>query len=170
MSLLRKFCIVTILFPLIICIPTSKTNATEDGSSTLLTIERAETALLSAYQAVQRAEKNEANVSSLVRRLNDALLFLDRANSSMNSGNFSGVGYLAERCYEICEEINSKAHEIEERSIKEADQKLHYLINLWLISIFIIVCGSFVIWRGFVKHYYRKTLKMIPEVTDQSDP
>ena len=123
-----------------------------EAASALVT---SENAVVSAYQAVSKAEEAGANVSSLLVRLNEAGWFLDRARVAYKSGDFDSTGSLATLCNEKLDGFVADADVLGETAIKE--HYLDFFVNLAgsIIGAVGVVCVGFFVWF-FLKRKYEK--------------
>jgi len=87
-----------------------------EAASALVT---SENAVVSAYQAVSKAEEAGANVSSLLVRLNEAGWFLDRARMAYKSGDFDSTGSLATLCNEKLDGFVDDAELLEREAFRQ---------------------------------------------------
>lgn len=164
MSGLRAIAVLFVLFGLVssVFVLGIKALDVEDVASSA--IESAELAVGLAYEAVLEAEGAGANVSGLLNELNDGAEALSKAYMSNRVGNFDDAIYFADLCYDLVGSIEAEANELRDVAAGERNQRL--LLNT-LSSVLAIVCifyGGFFGWRFFKRRYYRRVLKMKPEV------
>jgi len=148
---LKRVIAVGILCAVILNITLLGSHAADEAASAL---ERAETALASSYLAVSEAEKAGANVTVLLRKLNDAGLFLDKAHQEYRVGNLSGSIYFAEISYNISSETASRAIRLKDLAASEAARNFWFAVATSSVSIGAIVFLSSRLWRRF-KHWYQ---------------
>jgi len=128
-------------------------------------IDRAEGVVVSAYGVVLEAERAGADISGLADQLNVVAGLLVQAHLQYEAGNFSGAVYIAGQCYEIAEGVETEAYALRDWAAVDGVQRFWLMIMAWVISLFVIVCGSFFGWRVFKRRYYRKVLRLKPEVS-----
>jgi len=159
-----KLLVLLIILALSASIFMSKTFASNLKDTATTSIERAENALVSAYQAVLEAEQVGANVSSLLALLNDAGEFLVEAKIAFRLGDFDEAVLSANNCYEIGESVKNEADEMRVEAYGSR------VIYSWLtmtgsvVGVVAVGFGSFWGWRVFKRRYVRWVLRMKPEV------
>lgn len=133
--------------------PAALADANKDQAASALA--SAQDSVASAYQAVSRAEEARANVSSLLIRLNEAGLFLARAQLAYQSGNYNSTMEFAAQSQQ---KLNGFLADVD--SLREAAIQEHYvdfMINVVgsTIGSMIVVCLSFLVW-SFLKRRLNK--------------
>ena len=127
-------------------------------------ISRAEDAVALAYEDVLRAEGSDANVSSLLTRLNQAGELLAQAHNSYRLEDFDDAARFADLCGRIGEEVRVEAHDLKSLAVEEAGQRFRWTVIGSILGVAIVVGASFLGWRVFKRRYYRRVLGMKPEV------
>lgn len=135
-----------------------------DSDSAASVIERAEDVMAWAYEAVLEAERAGADVEDLTGQLNWAGELLARARFQYRMENFGSAVGLADHCYETSSGVLVEAGRLRNLAVEEGVRLFWLTIVGSMVSVAIIVYGSFLGWRVFVRHYYRKILRMRPEV------
>lgn len=109
-------------------------------------IQSAESELLEGYNAIYEAEKAGANVSGLLKVLNEAGWILSRAKLAYNSGDFDSAYGYALNCSQRLDGIVSQANSLK----LEAEQasRMDFLINYVgsAASSVAIVVGGYAFW------------------------
>lgn len=150
-----------LFFLLSFCILMSSAFGVEsDQASTA--IDRADSAIASAYQAVSEVEEVGANVSGLLKDLNFGAEALAKANMLYRTGDFDEAVYFAELCYDVVVEATADANGL--KDLVGAERNQRFLINS-LASTFGVgfaILGGILGWRLFKRRYYRRVLKMKP--------
>ena len=148
------------LFPIFVC--DSFASVGEDLA--VSAIDRAEEAVVSAYDAVLKAEQAGADVSGLLVRLNDAGEVLAEAQVAFRLGEFDEAVRLADLCIEVVEGVSGEADEL--RLGAHGPKVTGLLVAVFgsLVGVFVVVLGSFWAWSVFKRRYYRRVWKMKPEV------
>jgi len=142
----------------------SEAFASNSEETATTSIEKAEDALVSAFQDVLKAERVGANVSALLAQLNDAGELLAEARIAYRLGDFDEAVLSANLCSEIGEGVRDEADELR----VEAYGLL--VFGSWLamagsiVGVVAVGFGSFWGWRVFKRHYVRRVLGMKPEV------
>jgi len=132
-------------------------------------IDRAEAAMVSAYEAVLDAEQAGANVSGLLSRLNVAGEYLANAHILYRSGDFGNATRFANLCYDVGEEVRNEAHELENEAYGVWVTDLVVRMSVSMVGVVVIVFLSFVVWHAFKRRYHKRILGMKPEVvSDES--
>ena len=150
MSPPKRALAIGILCAIILSITLRGTRAQDEAA---LALERAETALASSYRAVSEAEKAGANVTALLRKLNDAGLLLDKARLEYGIGNSSGSIYFAEISYNVSAETMLGATQLRDLTNSETAKRFWLTVLASSASIGIIVLMSFIIWGRFKRWY-----------------
>lgn len=126
-------------------------NASEDiANSTDIAnsaIETAETAVISAFEAVTEAEKAGANVTGLLTNLTEAGEFLAAARMSQRNGDFDNATHLASLSRNIGEEVRISAYELKDLAWNEGLQRMWFTILGSVSGIILVVLGSLWTWR-----------------------
>jgi hypothetical protein len=123
----------------------------EDTATT--NIERAENALVSAYQAVLEVEQVGADVSGLLAELNEAGEFLAEARMAYRLGDFDNAISSADMGRDIGEGVEVKAYELRDSEWRENIQRMWLTIMGSVLGVIMIASGSFWVWR-FLKRRY----------------
>ncbi|UCE16198.1 MAG: hypothetical protein JSV12_00850 [Candidatus Bathyarchaeota archaeon] len=130
----------------------SETLANSEDTATT-SIERAENALVSAYQAVLDVERIGADVSGLLAELNEAGEFLAEANMEYRLEDFDEAARFADLGRDIGEEVESKTHELKNLAWSDGVQRMWLTMIGSVLGVILIALGSFWIWR-FLKRRY----------------
>jgi len=131
----------------------------------VLALTDAEGVMVSAYQAVSRAEEAGANVSGLLARLNEAGGFLARARMVYDFGDFEEAAGLASSSRNIGVEVENAAVELKDSAFLERVQRMWFMMIGSIFGVILVFFGSFWVWRVFRRRYYRRVLGMKPEVS-----
>lgn len=135
-----------------------------EGDQAWTAIDRADSAISSAYQAVLEAEEAGANVSAFLGDLNFGAGALAKANMFYRVEDFGEAVVFADLCYDSVVNVTSEANEFRVLAVAERRQ-VFFLTSL--VSTFgvgcVVLCGIFG-WRLFKRRYYRQVLKMRPKV------
>jgi len=124
----------------------------------------AEEVVFSAYQAVLEAEESGANVSGLMVRLNEAEGLLANARMAYKFGDFEEASRFATSSTNIGVEVENAAVELRDSALSEKEQHMWFSMIGSVVSVVLIVLGSFWVWRVFKRRYYGRVLGMKPEV------
>ena len=135
----------------------------EDTATT--SIDGAENALVSAYQAVLEVEQVGANVSDLLAQLNEAGEFLAKAHMAHTLGDFDEAIRSASLCSEISESVKNDANEMRVKAHGLRAMGSWLTMSVSLVGVVVVSFGSFWGWRVFKRRYIRRVLKMKPGVT-----
>ncbi len=123
----------------------------EDTATT--SIEGAENALVSAYQAVLEVEQVGANVSGLLAQLNEAGEFLAKAHMAYRLGNFDNATSSADQSKDIGIEVENKAYELKDSAWRENIQHIWLTIMGSVLGVILVATGSFWVWHFLKRHY-----------------
>jgi hypothetical protein len=144
---------------------TSEISASNLEDTAVTSIERAENALASACQAVLEVEQVDANVSGLLARLNEAGKLLAEAHMAYRLRDFDEASRSADRCYDVSENVKSKADELRVEAYESKTIGLWLTMSGSLVSMVAVGFGSFWGWRIFKHRYYERVLRMKLEAT-----
>ena len=142
----------------------SQVPAEEIEDLTLLAIDSAEVATVSAYEVVLEAEQAGAEVSGLLFRLNGAEEYLASAHNWYRLGAFDNASHLAVLCEEIGKEVGSEAIQLRDEARLLYVNELVVRITVSIIGVILIVFLSFLGWLAFKRRYLRRVSEMKPEV------
>lgn len=133
----------------------------EEASSA---ISSAEDALKQAFVAVCDAEKSGANVSSLIVKLNEAEKLLAEAELAYRNVDLDGAVSKAEACHAIANGVFVDALDLKDLALIDGRVRFSNTVIFSLIGVVVFVAGLILAWMLFKSFYYRKMLKMKPEV------
>ena len=125
-------------------------------------INRADSAIASAYRAVLEAEENGANVSNLLKKLNLGAEALTKANMLYRIEDFDEAVVLANSGYDYGVNVTSEAHRLRESAVYERKQRLYLASATSTLGVGFAVFGGLFGWRLFKRRYYKQVLKMTP--------
>lgn len=128
-------------------------KTSEDQAASALA--NVEESVVSACQAVSKAEDSGANVSSLLIRLNEAGGLLDRAQIAYKSGDFDSALKFATESQERLNGFIVDADAAREAAMR--DGYIDFLVNVAgsIIGAVGVVCVGFIVWF-FSKRKYKK--------------
>jgi hypothetical protein len=145
------------------------TFAEGDRDAATSALKNAEDATSLAYQTVVKAEKVGANVSDSLAQLNEAGGFLAEAQVAFRLGKYGETVRLANLCYNTGNSVASQAGELQLEASGQQRVDDFVKIGESTIGLIVVGFGSFWAWRIFKRSYYRRALKMKPEVvSDES--
>jgi hypothetical protein len=124
----------------------------------------AEEALVSAYGTVLEADEAGANVSSLLVRLNVGGGYLAEGYNWYRLGVFENASGYAGLCREVLSGVSGEAVGL--RNEAEVLMREDSLVRVFgsAVGVGIILVVGFVVWRVFRRRYFRRALKLKPEV------
>jgi hypothetical protein len=132
-------------------------------------LNRAEKASASAFQAVVKAEIIGGNVSDLLTQMNDAGMYMTKAQVAFGFNNYDETISHANQCYGISSNVESQANKLRIEADIRHDIDTVIKVVVSAVSSLIICVGSFFAWRAFKRRYQTRSLKMKPEVnSDES--
>jgi hypothetical protein len=164
MSFSRPIFALLILLVLLVSFFSSEAFGVDGEKVVTSDIERAEDAMISAYEAVSDAEHAGANVSGLLTRLNDAGEYLANANIWYGLKNLDNATRFSNLCYDVAEEVRNEAYELENKAFGLRSTCLVLTTIGSFIAVIIIVFVSLFGWRAFKRRYQKRVLEMKPEV------
>lgn len=138
-------------------------SATEDEATTAII--EAETNLGLAYQAIRDAEEAGANLSSLFVQLNEAAELLAQANISYRTGDLDDATNLASASTVIANNLKIEAYRARDNALYQRIQSFQLALAESILGITMVIAGGFVSWRLFKRRYYRRVLRLKPEIS-----
>jgi len=165
-GLSRLRVLASLFFLVSFCILVSSAYGVE-GAEALARINRADSAVVSAYRAVLEAEEAGANVSSLLRELNSGAEALARANMLYRVEDFDGAAYFADLCYDSVVDVAAEADGLRDVAASEGRTRVYLTSVASTFGVFCVVFGGFFGWRLFRKRYFRRVSKMKPDVVKE---
>ncbi len=97
-------------------------------------------------------------------RLNEAGELLAEAQVAFRLGDFDEAVFSANLCSEIGEEVSGEADELRVEAYSSRVMSSWLTMTGSLVGVVAVVIGSFWGWRVFKRRYYRRVLRMKPEV------
>ena len=137
-------------------------NASEDIADSA--IEAAESAVISGFEAVTEAEQAGGNVTGLLANLTEAGDFLAVAQMSYGNGDLGNAVYFADLSRDIGDEVKSDAYELQISAWNENIQRMLFTGIGSFSGMILVILGSLWFWRFFKRWYFRRVLRMKPEV------
>jgi hypothetical protein len=159
MSISKLFFVLLILsvFAAPICVSGAFAAYSENTAASA--IDRAEAAMVSAYEAVSDAEQAGANVSRLLDRLNVAGEHLDEAHMLYRLGNFDGAIHSADLSSEIGADVKNEAEELKIEAYGSWIRIVWIRIIGSIVGVIFVVFGAFIVWRVFKRRYVRSNIE-----------
>ena len=124
----------------------------------------AEGKIVSAFEAVAKAEGNGADVTGLINKMNDACNLLVDARILHHGGDLEGANLKAVECGVIVESVDAEAQALTLIAAEEAETEAKLTLAYSLTAIIAIILVSFLIWKRFKQHYRKQALGLKPEV------
>jgi hypothetical protein len=160
---MRKLAVLVVLslFLLMIfanfCVATSENEASSK-------ISEADSALKIAFKSVWEAERVGANVSGLVSDLKIAENFLAEAEIAFANGDLNGTISKADQCITIANSVQNDATIL--FNLASANLWKIFWLTLTFSSVGAIAFVIFLtqVWGRFKRSYFKKMMKMKPEV------
>lgn len=125
-------------------------DETEEDARTA--ISEARSNVLDCYAAVVDAEKSGANVTDLLRILNEAGMLLSKANFAYNSSDFNSAVYFANQTQTSLNGFFDSARILKDATMRQ--NSMNTMVNT--VAFIGVICGGFVVWF-FLKMKYGKT-------------
>jgi len=159
-----KLCLISLIF--LICFSTFISNSFSLSSKeeAAAAIRDAEEVLVDAYQTVSAAESAGANASSLFEELDAAGKLLAQANVSYRTGDFDRAVSFARNSLQVGSRVYIEASELRSLAETKASQYFVYSTIWSIVGIGVVTVFSLLSWRAFKRYYYKRVLKMKPEV------
>ena len=157
-----KFFVGFIPIFLLCLVVSSVSAASRDDSQTAIKI--AESRLSLVYKTVLEAEKAGANVSSLLYKLNNGSAMLSEAYMQYQIGNFSEAVNFANQSSNYLNGIESEANNLRDNTVMERNQRILTSTVVSALAVGAVLFAGVFGWRFFKDKYYKRSLKMKPEV------
>jgi len=142
-----KFCLALMMF-IVIAFQFSVVATFAEGSEDVAAaFANAEETVISAYQAVLKAEEAGANVSDLLVRLNEAGELLAQARMAYNRSAFDEATHLANSSRNIGEEVQSAAVGLKDSALSEGLQRMVFTMIASVVGVAVIGLGSLWVWH-----------------------
>ena len=164
LSGLRVFVNFFLVFSL--CILVSSAFGAESDEA-LGAIDRANTAVASAYRAVLEAEEAGANVSGLLNDLNLGVYALVKADMLYRAGDFDEAIRFADLCYDSVVDVAAEADWLRVSAEVEGKRRFYFTFAASTFGVCGIIFGGLFAWRLFKKRYLQRVSKMRPEVVKE---
>jgi hypothetical protein len=118
-----------------------------------LALAASENALVSAYQAVSKADESGAEITALLMRLNAAGELLARAQAAYKSGDYDSVQTYARQSQESLTGVVADADALRQTAAQE--HYLDFVINVVgpIIGAMVVVCSGFLAWFLLNRRY-----------------
>ena len=159
-----------LLFSINLFIPRFVLGYSEDEAST--SIQLADKAVCSAFEAVSEAESAGGNVSNFIARLNQASDLLVEAMPLFKNGssidNIANVIELANRSIELANSVKNEAVDLKASTLSYHDYSLKIYIVVSSIGVAIFIVFMFLSWRWFKGYYTSRILSLKPEVAEDA--
>lgn len=153
--------VVLLALPLFSFIATASAVSESETTSAL---NDADETLASAYLVTLEAEDAGADISSLLIQLDEAGVFLASAHMSYRSEDFNQAIDFANSARNIGEEVQKAADGMKNLALIENVNHWDLIILITFIWVVLTILGSFLGWHVFKKRYFKRVLKMKPEV------
>lgn len=141
----------------------SKTLLVAYGLDETAKIAEADNALKQAFGVVLAAEKEGANVSALITKMNQAGMLLAQAEVDYRSGNSGEAADKAAQCLAALQGVSDEALAMRDKALQNAQQAFWNTIAITIVSSVIFVIVLVLIWHWFSNKYLRRLLEMKPE-------
>ena len=156
MSFLKLFFVLLILSVFAVSIFVSGGFAVDGEDVAASAVDRAEVAVVLAYEAVLEAEEAGANVSGLLDRLNVAGGHLAEARMLYGLGDFDGAVDSADDSSRIGEEVRDEAEELKIEAYGSWVGSLWIRITGSIVGVVVVILGTFMAWGIFRRRYFRQ--------------
>lgn len=121
-------------------------------------LEASNEAVVNAFNTLLVAEKEGADVTILVSRLNDASALLSEAENSLRNGDDITANEQASAALTIARQVTATAQSAKDQAISTTNTVFWSTLGLTIISLFILVFIMVFIWRLIKRRYNRTKL------------
>jgi hypothetical protein len=132
--------------------------------TTQSSLQAANERLNQAFKDVFEAEQAGANITRLLKQLNDAAELLAQEENIYRSGDTAGVESKADSVVTTSFQISSLAQTAKEDAQVAAQTQLSLNIALSVVGSIIIILVMILFWRFFKRRYIRHLSNMKPEI------
>jgi len=134
-----------------------------------MSIQVADEAVSSAFEAVLIAEDAGANVSTLVLRLNKSANLLAEAKNLFRTDDYVEAAALADHIVELAHNVEDEASILGAfaSSHRESFLELSFISSIVGVSAFLFL--MLILWRRFKRAYLQKSLRLRPEVVSYAE-
>jgi len=127
-------------------------------------IQWADEAVSSAFEAVLEAEAAGANVSELIMKLNEAVGFLAEASVLVENGEFGRIIEVTNRSVDIAKDVEAEASSLRVSALSHRDFVFKVSLVGSIGGVLSFLFLMFFLWRRFRGFYARRILSLRPEV------
>lgn len=159
------FCILAVF---ILCTPKVDLAYTEEDAHT--SVHQAEEAIFSAFDGVLEAEACGANVSTLGRKMDEAVRFLAEAKNLLRNEEFGQVVELSDVTIGIANEARDEASRLRVSVLSQRDYLFKVSVVSSALGVAAFISLMLLFWRWFKGYYSRNILNLEPEVTSDAKP
>jgi len=133
-----------------------------------MSIQVADEAVSSAFEAVLIAEDAGANVSTLILRLNKSASLLAEAKNLFRTDDYVEAAALADHIVELAHNVEDEASTLGGLASSERESFLKLSLISSIIGISAFLFFMLILWRRFKRAYIQKSLKLRPEVASHA--
>jgi CHASE3 domain sensor protein len=126
-------------------------------------LQAANTAIDRAFNTVSDAEKSGANITQLLKELNDAGALLAQADNSFRIGDLANVTSNADNARLIANQVNTDAISLRNEANNTSQIVFMFTLIFSVIGAIISVVVLFLVWRRFKSSYTKKLLSLKPQ-------
>jgi len=176
------------IFFVLLSVSAFRTVSASDKDDAWRSIQRAEQAVSSAFEAVSDAESAGADVSGLIVELNRSVGFLSEANILFRNGDFGGAARLADLSVGIVEGVDRweldgsvmrsvryegvrvEASRLKASALSHRDFLFKVSLVASILGVPVFLLFMLFLWRWFKEFYARRLLDLKPEVASDVEP
>jgi len=137
----------------------------DDASSKLA---QADNAVTQAFVAVEAAQEAGANVSALLKEVNDANAVLAEAHTASRSGDNETASLKSDQAFNTVQNVFSEAESLERSAKYDSQARLVWTALLSSLGLSLLFVACLFGWRYLKKRYVRQALEMQPAKVDQA--
>jgi hypothetical protein len=134
------------------------------SETTQSSLQAANYRLNQAFKEAFEAEKAGANITRLLKQLNDAAELLAQAENIYRSGDTTGVESKADSVVATSFQISTLAQTAKEDAQVSTQTQLALNVALSVAGSIIIILAMMLSWRFFKRRYIRRLSNMKPEI------
>jgi ABC-type Fe3+ transport system permease subunit len=153
------FCLFLLLSSATVCAATSESDAAAKVSE-------AQSAVNSAFAAVQEAEQAGANITSLLSFLNETVGLLSNAEVAYKNGDLNGSVYNANQCIKKANVTLNDALALKSSASESAQGAFWSTLLYSLVGAAAFAVVLFLVWGWFSRRYVNRLLRMKPAETN----
>jgi predicted PurR-regulated permease PerM len=142
-------------------------DALAQTDQTGIKLEAATASVNQAFISISAAEKAGANITSLLKQLNNANDLLAQAENAYRTGDNNATASDASAVIPITQQVTVEAQTAKQNALTSAQNSFWSSAVITLVVAVVFVSVLFLTWRWFRRNYIRHMSELKPEVRNQ---